>query len=304
VVARAGGERRVECGECRWQIRVDAIAHFADRHEGLRLVRLQARCGLRGGICLLPGQQLAVLATEPVKTAECHRQPRLRKRELRIGGDGLLIQLGRLAQRTVVLVLVSLPAQELGTQEQFVGSRIFGRLARNGSRLGRRQRGLQRGGHGPGDFLFDREDVFELAVVALGPQVRIGFCLDQLQVDQHLVADALHTPFEQRGDAEFDAHGFQIVRMAGVFFGRGARDDLQVADLRQVGQDQVLHAGNEVGVVFVLRQVLERQHGDRLDARRRRWGGGRRGFGLRRRWWRRNFVALDAPKRTSAECQQ
>ena len=51
-----------------------------------------------------------------------------------------------------------------------------------------------------------------------------------------------------------------------------ARDDFQIGDLRQAGQNFVLDAIGEVGVVFFAAQVFKRQHGDGLfrDRSRRR----------------------------------
>ena len=48
----------------------------------------------------------------------------------------------------------------------------------------------------------DREDVVELAVVDLGPEVLVGCGADQLHVDVHRVAGLLHAALEQIGHAK------------------------------------------------------------------------------------------------------
>ena len=81
------------------------------------------------------------------------------------------------------------------------------------------------------------------------------------------------------------------VALAGVpvLQNRRAADDFQIRDLRQIGEDFVLHAIGEVFVGLVVAQVLEGQDGHRLrrDGRQGRSGrggkGGDRAGTLRRR---------------------
>jgi hypothetical protein len=143
----------------------------------------------------------------------------------------------------------------------------------------RRELRLERIGDGLRDLALDREDVLDVAVVALRPQVVVGGGLDQLHVDVHLVAGLLHAALENRGDAELHRDGLEILGLRLVALGRGAGNDLEVADAGQAREDLVLHAAGEVLVGLVLAQVLERQHGDRLGRRRGgRVRGGARGL--------------------------
>ena len=63
--------------------------------------------------------------------------------------------------------------------------------------------------------------------------------------------------------AELLADLAQIARRAAlVLHHGGAADHFQVGDLRQVGQDLVLHAIGEEGVRFFFAQIFERKHRD------------------------------------------
>src|SRR3546814_11002007 len=98
-----------------------------------------------------------------------------------------------------------------------------------------------------------------------------------LHRNQDVVADLLHAAFDDMRHAQFPRDLLQVFRVARVLLRRGARDYLQVTDVGQPGQDQVLHAGDEVLVVRVAGEGFERQPGYRL-------GRGRRRFGYRCRW--------------------
>ena len=111
----------------------------------------------------------------------------------------------------------------------------------------------------------DGEDIGQIAIVGLCPQMRVGAGIDQLRVHPHFVGRALHTAFDNMRHAELLTDLAQIARRAAlVLHHRGAADHLQVRDLRQVGQDFVLHAIGEEGVLRVAAQVFKWQHCDRL----------------------------------------
>src|SRR5215472_17538171 len=54
----------------------------------------------------------------------------------------------------------------------------------------------QFGGNRLGNFILDRKDVIELAIVFLGPRLQSVVHVDQLHIDAHLIAGLLQTPFE------------------------------------------------------------------------------------------------------------
>ena len=122
------------------------------------------------------------------------------------------------------------------------------------------------------DVGLDGEDVVELPVVRLGPEVAIGLGVDELRDDAHAIAGATYAAVEQRGGAERRADLAQALRALLERHDRVARDHLERADLGEM-RDDVL--GDAVGEVLVLRigaQVAEGKHGDggRARARRRR----------------------------------
>jgi hypothetical protein len=62
------------------------------------------------------------------------------------------------------------------------------------------------GDDGPGDFVLDSENIFELAIVALGPAVRVSDCVDELASDPDSITGAANAPFEDIADAELAAY--------------------------------------------------------------------------------------------------
>ena len=64
------------------------------------------------------------------------------------------------------------------------------------------QRRFQRFGDGGCDFGFDAKDVFELAIVTLGPKMFVGRGANELRVDVHLVASLLDAAFQNIRDTK------------------------------------------------------------------------------------------------------
>ena len=134
------------------------------------------------------------------------RRIRPRKGKRRIESDGVLEESGCFRPAAAVAFVKERHAAQIGV----VGGRHRGRLQRDRLLFLRRHRRAQRGGDGDGDFALDAEDVVELAVVDLGPQMPVGRSLDQLDVDAHRVAFALHAAFQNVGDAELPCELAQI----------------------------------------------------------------------------------------------
>ena len=109
----------------------------------------------------------------------------------------------------------------------------------------------------------NREDICHIAIVGLRPDVRIGARVDQLRVQSHSIADALHVTLQKMRHAELLTDLARVPRVSTLIEARGsATDHLEVCDLCEIGKNFILHAGREVGVLFVVSQVLERQHRD------------------------------------------
>ena len=123
----------------------------------------------------------------------------------------------------------------------------------------------------------DGEDIGQIAIVGLRPEMRVLARIDQLRADPHFVGRALHAAFDDMRDAELLADLAQIARRAGLVLHHArAADHFQIGDLREVGQNLVLHPIGEKDVLFVAAQVFEGKHSDDFSrahvtsARRRR----------------------------------
>jgi hypothetical protein len=87
--------------------------------------------------------------------------------------------------------------------------------------------------------------------------MRVDAGVEQLNVYPHFVSSLLHAAFEHGGNAEFIRHCLQVFWRALVFGCRFTRDNLQVADASELGQDLILNAVGEVSVRFFFAQILK-----------------------------------------------
>jgi len=67
-----------------------------------------------------------------------------------------------------------------------------------------------------GDLILNGEKIFQAAVIALGPEVRVARRIDQLGIDPNPVACAPHTAFEHVAGAKFPCHIGDARRLASV----------------------------------------------------------------------------------------
>ena len=120
------------------------------------------------------------------------------EREVRIERDGALEHLQRELE-----ILPRQPARvALAAQVEVVGLQVLGRLGGERLLLLRRERDAQRLGDLARDLVLHLEDVFHLAVVALGPEREVGARVDELRVDAQPVAGAPQAAGEHVGGAE------------------------------------------------------------------------------------------------------
>ena len=119
------------------------------------------------------------------------------------------------------------------------------------------------------DLVLDREDVLELAVVALGPDVPVGLGIDQLHRDAHAVARLAHAALDHVLHAELRRHLLDADRAVLVHEGRVARDDEQVAKARERGDDVLGQAIGEELLLGIAAHVGERQDRNRRLVRDR-----------------------------------
>ena len=191
--------------------------------------------------------------------------PGVRVRVFRIELDRLVQHAQRLGVRFARRPMV----QHLAGEHVFVGRHVLGPLALGALVRRRLDAAAQRRDDRRRHLVLDRENVLELAVVALGPDMRLGLAVDQLHGDAHAVAGLAHASLDHVVDAEFARDVLRLHRLALVGEDGVARDDQEVAEARQLGDDVF---GQPVGEELLLRvaaHVGEGQHGDRRHARGR-----------------------------------
>jgi hypothetical protein len=126
------------------------------------------------------------------------------------------------------------------------------------------------------DLVLQREDVVQVPVVALGPDVIVARCEDQLCGDPYAAARLAHAPFQHVTHVELarDLRDFDVPAL--VDEGAVARNDDERRDLGQVRDDVLGDAVAEIFLFRIAAHVGERQDADRSA------GGLRRGRGLGR----------------------
>ncbi len=267
---------------------VDPVARVVDpalreHHLGqLRLQRDRALARPLGAIDPLP------LAVVEVIVVGAHVGDRgVRQREARILRDRALEHL----QRELRVVARQPPPVALAAQVEVVGLQVLGRLGGERLLLLGRQRDAQRLRDLARDLVLDLEHVLHLAVVTLRPQREVGLRVHQLGVDAQPRAGAAQAAGEHAGRLELLADLRRRHLLVAIGEHGGTREDVQPADLRELGDDVL---GDPVAQVLVLlhpAQVLEVEHRDRLL---RRLARARAGIArLRRAASARLHVALE-----------
>ena len=153
--------------------------------------------------------------------------------------------------------------QHLGGERAFISRHVVGPLAFGPVMGGDLDTAGKRRDDDPGHLILDGEDVLELAVVSLGPDMPVGLRVDELNGDADAIGDLAHASFENVVHIEFTRDLLHLYRLPLVDEGRIARDDEQIAEARQLGDDVL---GKAVGEEFLLRiaaHIGEWENGDR-----------------------------------------
>ncbi len=108
----------------------------------------------------------------------------------------------------------------------------------------------------------NREDVLEIAVVALGPDMVAAFGLDELGGDAHPVPGLAHAALDDVIDTQLAPDLADIDRLALEGERRVAGDHEQRAEAREFSNNVLGDAVGEVLLLGVARHVVEGQHGD------------------------------------------
>lgn len=138
-----------------------------------------------------------------------------------------------------------------------------------GADIARRARGRSGDLHGFGNGLRQVQGqgkgLVEVAIVTLGPDVRVGGSVDELHGHVHAFGGALDGAFEDAVDAQLASDVGKRTLYAFVLHGGGAGDDAERGVLSQHGDDFVGHAIGEVVLRRVTGEIRQRNHGDGMD---------------------------------------
>jgi hypothetical protein len=93
--------------------------------------------------------------------------------------------------------------------------------------------------------------------------VFIRTCVDQLQIDPHIVANSLNRTFEYGVDAELCGDFTKVSILVPVAHHGGARGDLQSLDVGKLGQQVVMDAVGKQLVFRIIAAAGERQYCNR-----------------------------------------
>ena len=107
------------------------------------------------------------------------------------------------------------------------------------------------------------KQIGNVAVVGVGPDLRIIASIDQARINAEPIRDALDRAFQKIGDAKLLADFLQVAGDAGfVLLHTPMADHLEIRDFREVSQDFVLHAVREERVFLFCAQIFEGQDRD------------------------------------------
>ena len=116
---------------------------------------------------------------------------------------------------------------------------------------------LDRSGDCARDLVLQREDVLEVAVISLCPEVLTGLGRDQLGGHANSFADLPHTALDHVSDAEIAPHLLGPDGLSFVCEGGVAGDHPKRPEARQLGDDVFGYAVGEILLVRVSRQIGE-----------------------------------------------
>src|SRR5207247_610624 len=103
------------------------------------------------------------------------------------------------------------------------------------------------------DLTLNREYIGKLAVISLRPELLVGSGIDPLRIHTQATGSTLHASFHDVRYSELLANFAQVALSAGlVLHCRCAADHFQVGDSGEIGQNFILDAICEVGVLFFL----------------------------------------------------
>jgi hypothetical protein len=122
---------------------------------------------------------------------------------------------------------------------------------------------LQSDGDPLGDITLDREDIGQVAVVGLGPQMDVRARFYQLGRDAHLSASAPDTSFKNIGNPQLLSDLTKIpMRTGHITRDARPRDHLKLGEFGERGENVFLHPLGEKSILLVGAEIREGQHGN------------------------------------------
>ena len=118
-----------------------------------------------------------------------------------------------------------------------MGVHVLGAATGDPCFFGRAQLNLERSNDLLREFVLHGEDIREVAIKAVGPDVCAARSIDKLAGNAHPVARLADTAFQHVAHAEFAADLLHVDRLALVGKARVTRDDMQLRQLRKISDD-------------------------------------------------------------------
>ena len=101
------------------------------------------------------------------------------------------------------------------------------------------------------DLGLDAKNVTQVPVIRLGPKLRAGLRVNQVNIDPHLIACLLDATLKDVRYAKLLCDFSKIPRFALISLRRSARNDFQIPDLGETRQDFFLDAIREISVIRI-----------------------------------------------------
>src|SRR6516225_2840961 len=161
--------------------------------------------------------------------------------------------------------------------------------------FGAGQRRLDRCGDTRGDVVLHREDVSQIPVVTLGPEMGTGGCIDQLAADAHPLSGPAQATLEDIADSQVAADllgvgGFSFVRKCGI-----AGDNEKPAPFRQRCDDVLGNAVDKIFLLGIATDIVKWKNSNRRSVEQRRWCRVRRDRRSLSRLCEKSAIGADRP---------
>src|SRR5438105_350243 len=144
-----------------------------------------------------------------------------------------------------------------------VSFNIFRRHPADRLLLLRQQLHLELFHNGVGDFVLNGEDIGQITIKPLGPNMAAVLAPNELPSYPHTRSRLSHASFQDKSNAKLPTHLLHFHRL--VFIGEGsvARDNKQSGNVGQISDDVLRNAITEILLLSVAAHVVKRQNGNR-----------------------------------------